>query len=1227
MRRLLPLLLLLGPLTACDDADTAPADTAPADAAPADAAPADTAPPDAAPADAGPDAGPSDAAPDAEPDAEPEPTEGLAPAEATGGPAVVWDPDARPLPDIPLPNDALTRRDRRTPTGRRVDIALTGTTAHENAVRAAFNEMDGFGAFAPLYVSFDRRLDLADIIARHATDDFRDDALYLLNVDPDCRRFGEEVALDLGRGRYPVTVYRRAGRDADPAAPGGFRLGGGNAYFAFDAMGEANTLLFPEVDEDSNRDGILQPEEDTDGDGILDEANLWPPDACDAHAIGTRARDRCVADHLLDWYEYQTETLILRPVWPLEQQCTYAVVLTERLRGLDGAPIRSPLPFVNLPRQTEDLRPIVDLLPRYGLGLDDVAFAWTMTVGSHTRDLEALRAGLYGHGPFARLADEFPAAWTLWTRADLGGDRGDDRALIPGACAGAGLTYLWQHGIGEWDPNMCALEADNSAIGGVFGGTFEAPYLLADGDGIATPSHPADDDERWRIDVDAGTAEYGRGAVTFFCALPREDPAADCAPGNPDGVPFCKPFPTMIFAHGYGSSRAEITSHMGRHTAMGHAICAPDAPGHGLQRWKVDLAAGAALIGARFGFSRYGVPEMAEIIVRGRDRDLNNDGLPDGGADQWTADLFHTRDMVRQSALEIMQLVRILRAMDGREGPQGVLGDVDGDGTVDLGGPQTTLGMWGISLGGIVAGVLAGAEPSLDAVSPNAGGAGLVDIATRSSLGGLPDAIILPMMGPIIAGCLPVDGSQNPLPPDAMTEQDCMGGGAGDAIRGDTLTLGAFVTELADQKTRVIGRVEGVRPGDRVELRNLRSGEVARGRINARGWFRLGVAADALEAVERRPLLGLGAGARVVEFADTPQLGDRLALTIYVGDSETVRATVDTFGRDVTHFATRYPEGAPLVALARGLGYARNTPGFRRFLGIAQHAIGPADPGVWAAHAVLEPLDFGYDPHRPSGNTRVLYMPVVGDRVVPVNTGVAMARAAGVLGSWHRDQAISAEHGWRELFVPDPRYGKSVDQELIDRFVVEGDHRFQRYADNPINPSALYDIDDLSDGAASFSCGPSDWSGGNGEFECPDEFEDQEVWFSPPRPDPGDALRIDRRRDGPDGRERYDAFRVPLVRPAGQHGIYNAQPFRVFDHDAYTVDLTLRFLATGGGRAGHEPGCDCTATGLPAFTLDGAPSHPSFDRACLPDELKLCDPACAAAWGIRTPVEAACVTE
>ena len=47
---------------------------------------------------------------------------GLGQTERLGGPRVVWDIEAEPLPEIPLPNDAATRIDPTSPTGRRLNI-------------------------------------------------------------------------------------------------------------------------------------------------------------------------------------------------------------------------------------------------------------------------------------------------------------------------------------------------------------------------------------------------------------------------------------------------------------------------------------------------------------------------------------------------------------------------------------------------------------------------------------------------------------------------------------------------------------------------------------------------------------------------------------------------------------------------------------------------------------------------------------------------------------------------------------------------------------------------------------------------------------------------------------------------------------------------------------------------------------------------------------------------
>jgi hypothetical protein len=227
------------------------------------------------------------------------------------------------------------------------------------------------------------------------------------------------------------------------------------------------------------------------------------------------------------------------------------------------------------------------------------------------------------------------------------------------------------------------------------------------------------------------------------------------------------------------------------------------------------------------------------------------------------------------------------------------------------------------------------------------------------------------------------------------------------------------------------------------------------------------------------------------------------------------------------------------------------------------------------------------------------------------------------LGSWARDpDRYGPEVGWRQLHAVDARYGMSIERWLVATHVVEGDARLERFPDNPLVQAVIYDPDDLSDGEAVFSCGPDDWSALIGENNC-GELEGQDVTFPVPRPPAGEALRA----DWPRAAGGVDAFRVPVLRPGGQHGIYNAQPFRAFDADAYSVNLTARFLATRGQVAGHEAGCDCSAAGLPGFTYNGAADTPSFEDGCQVDDLRVCDADCAAAWGLWLPEVAACVVD
>jgi len=1217
------------------------------------------------------------------------------------GPQVIYNFLEKPLPNIPLPNDDATRFDESSPTKRRLNVSFQASTKLEQRAREAFNGLDGFGTFAPITVSFDQHLDLQDLHDRHNLhdpdqgkyrDDFRDDAVYLLNVDRSCERFGEEVALDMGRGRFPATTFKHLKRSEDELAPEGqtFDFASLFHFSAFDPHATANNVLFEEWNEDRNGNGRLDPDEDIDGDGVLDVANFIDPKACEAFDIGTVERSRCVADELLTYYDRAEKTLIMRPIWPLEQRCTYAVVLTKRLRGEGGQSVRSPFKGVHPQGHREALQPVSELLSRYQLSLSDVAFMWSFTTGTTTKDLEAVRAGLYGHGPFASLQEEFPTEGLhLWTRGELDVENRlpesvkEDRHL-PGPCVAMGINQYWK-ATGEWDANLCAIEADVSGMAMVFGGTFKAPDLLVNRDEETPEStrYPQTSDERWEVEAHTGSIHYGETEVTFWCSLPEER-STDCSPGNPEGMAFCKPFPTILYAHGYGGSRAEVTvGHIGRTNSMGYAMCALDAYGHGLNVFLEDnrFAREVSLAFAILG--RFGIPDYKQLLMRGRDRDLDNDGIPDSGADMWTSDIFHTRDMVRQTSLEYMQFVRTLRSFDGeRSGEAGqLLGDIDGDGTVDLGGPTGVIGMWGISLGGIIAGVLAGAEPALDAVSPNAGGGGLVDIAVRSSQQGVPQAVMLPVLGPFVVGCLPQDDHQKPLKEgegkscfrsSGYTPREggeALGEGEKGSLKFNELELAFLLNNNARQREISFAKLSDVSPGDWIELENLDNGEVKRRRVDLRGRVMVSVPADALTAPERRHILGLGDDDQEpVLFQETTELGDRLVIRHYksaTAERLTAReeadnsystserlggepaAVIDRFMWAVPFQGTIYPQDAILVAPQEGLGIERNSPRLRRFLGLAQMALGPGDPAIWSEHIGITPLDIPYDPGHPGGHTRALQMPTVGDSQVPTNTGIAAARAAGVMGDWRRDEARFPDphYGWRELFQPyvrandqrAPDLQPSIDQLLIDRFVVEGDASLQRWrapissatiefsidegAEEALHPYVLFDIDNISDGEASFSCGDEDWSAQNGEFQCPDDWRDRAQRF--PVPYDVEGLRLNRER----GDERYDALRIPLLRPAGQHGIYNPQPFRVFDADAFMVNFTTRYLASAGASVTHESGCECSASSIPNYTLNDVDYYPMrTTRLCEESELKLCSASCSSAWGIRNTSKAECTT-
>lgn len=980
--------------------------------------------------------------------------EGLRRTPVGTGPTVTVDWDAKPLANIPFPNDLATRPDPGSVTGLRLNLPLEAATDEESAARAKINELVGFGIYAPITVAFDAPLDLDTIAARHRDDrrtdgsEFDDDAVYVIDVDPASPNYLQPAAIDIGQGRFPMDV-------PDP-----------NRYFPNDSRAADPSLVFDTVDEDANGNGQLDWGEDLDNDGVLDSPNVYP--------LGGDSR----AD-LLTWYERESNTLILRPVVPLREEGKYAVVLTDRLVGEDGQPVRSPWAYVNHLSQTDALAPVSDALPKLGLSLDNVAFAWVFTTGRVTGDLVDIHRGLHGKGPFATLQAAYPAAVSeAPILHNLPGEPTDGPSYyrLPISILMEQLVSL---GLFSGESADALTSNYNAFSDVVVGGTFVTPYFLADRDDGGN----WDADEWWQLDPMKGTYSAQPQRVTFTCVLPKPRDGVD-------GHPAVKaPFPVVLFGHGYGSNRFDFLGYAWAFNRLGMAACAADFPGHGLSLPDDQLAI------IRGYLTSAGVAPFLDHLLDGRQRDLNNDGVPDSGGDQWTADAFHTRDMVRQAAVDWMQMVHSLQACG--QGQMTLSGggtqascDWDNDGQPDIGGPNAKFYIVGGSLGGINAAVAGAVIPEVTAWAPIVPGGGLLDVAVRTEIGGAVEAMSGRLMTPLILGYPNGDGS---------------------------LQVVEEVNSVTDMVDVPVATLPTFPSGGAIVVENLDKGTSREGYIPADGSFRVSIAADALDAYERQG------------FSDPENagLGDRLVLHFYdkaPEDGGVEVATIDSFQTAVANEGTTMAAGSPLVAASYGFGYIRGTPELRRVAMAFGMLLEPGDPIAYAPHYALDPLpdlaEIGGD--KP---VNMLIVPTPGDPYVNINSGLALARSAGVI----------------DRVDVDPRYAMTEDQFLIDRGVVEGLEEFGPYTDVNGN-SCLFDADDLDNG--------TDGTG------APSDAPLRAV-----APHEGGVL----------------ALRLPYVNPTGQHGFGLPQPSAAFDFDTFEILQIATFFQDDGAAVVDDP-CLATAT-------------------------------------------------
>ncbi|MCA2977583.1 MAG: hypothetical protein INH37_04815, partial [Myxococcaceae bacterium] len=591
-----------------------------------------------------------------------------------------------------------------------------------------------------------------------------------------------------------------------------------------------------------------------------------------------------------------------------------------------------------------------------------------------------------GRGPLAWLKDRYPAEMATVEEARRSMGRGTNTKIVPGAqflqlgeqllgfVGGDSVSEQGKDQFRSWLRSIDFLAAP----------TMVSPQFFPrkDSEGNELPLYLQTMD----LDPLRGVATVRDETVPLFLAVPK----------NRAG-----PAPVVIFVHGHTGSKLDSLIFQGPMARFGLATVGIDAVSHGVGVADEDLKLLSGIV------ESFGVTPLANAILRGRAYDQNGDGVPDPGADFFTASVPHSRDTVKQTAFDVMRLVQVLRGFDGkrtwridinRNGVEDDLaGDFDGDGVVDLGGPGVPIYMAGASLGGIMSSLLGGLEPEFDAMLPVLPGGYLSEIGSRTALGQVKNPLVLRMFAPLF---LVRDGPANP-------------------------TLSVMYPSGVKNVEVKLAKLPTLRPGQLAVARNLANGEWRCARVQPNGRLRLSVPSDRGDAL-RIELYD-------AELPSKPKAGcDPTGVT--------PSFVVDALDREVTFEGKTLPAGTKLTAFQDGYGLRRGSPELRRLLALGQIALESADPANMAPfYDGTRTLTYG---DGQTVSTLGLLVPMTGDPGVPISTAAALMRAAGFL----------------DVRQVDPRYGKSTQQVLIDTGFVEGVERTRRYLD-PMGRPVLMDVD------------------------------------------------------------------------------------------------------------------------------------------------------------------------
>lgn len=389
----------------------------------------------------------------------------------------------------------------------------------------------------------------------------------------------------------------------------------------------------------------------------------------------------------------------LRPAdgHPLAPGRRYAAVLTTRVRDEAGRPIAPSPRFAAVRDATtrpadaleaeawERYAPVLSSLSGNGLPREQVAALAVFRVQSVGPGMDGARAAIYAAPPpVAALVEAIAAGPALDARL------GTPSMDVPGLDVDGGV----QHG----------------SIGFMIHGTFEAPSFLSEQDDV----HGV-----LELGADGRAVVKGTDVVPFTLFLPRGDLSA---------------LRLVVYQHGLGADRSAALAIADALAGAGYGVIAIDAPWHGLRTPRPSADTINRFTGAE-GADGFGDQSGGSVVA-------DFAGIEDGLGPLGAFHPVYLRDALRQSASDLMAVVRLVR-----EGDWTAVRAADA-GLATLAFSAEKLAFTGVSLGGVIGTIFVGSEPEIGAAVLVVTGGSIVKLVSWSApfhRGYFP--LLLPILG------------------------------------------------------------------------------------------------------------------------------------------------------------------------------------------------------------------------------------------------------------------------------------------------------------------------------------------------------------------------------------------------------------------------------------------------------------------------------------------------